>query len=466
MKEEQHCFSVGNAQCGKDNADLVRGTFGTLLNEEMKAVGDAKALKIWLHNNGEEGGGGGEGVYRWDDVKVTFGDHEEDVYNLANYHFYRQLPIELWIAGDLKWIAAAFGKENSSGHWCPWCLRSPKEWSGGDQDNYEGPYWDIWLLEEFAEGVSSGRLKSSAQRKGVVGKPVIDYVGPGKIAFPILHATLGFGNDWLKSFIKEMQAISEAYTTEYMVAEEVMGLTAAALEVAVQRLREYRGQVRDFVRESKKALRRKGANALGDVQRQMLTVDLEKIETEIARLQEDVDSCKESREASKETFEREAAKDENSKAFGQPIRKAIEQILKKHGIDKGAAFGGDIQGNACRKLMEKAGAIVDEVKQYMTLPETAATRVVGTEQEILDRCDLYSNLLTAFDGCISGLRTKRYHVTDEIVDQTERYVKKVMELSRYLGLSVTPKQATLFGVPCGLSSTKTSRVCRFGRGCG
>ena len=89
--------------------------------------------------------------------------------------------------------------------------------------------------------------------------------------------------------------------------------------------------------------------------------------------------------------------------------------------------------------MEKAGAIVDEVKQYMTLPETAATRVVGTEQEILDRCDLYSNLLTAFDGCISGLRTKRYHVTDEIVDQTERYVKKVMELSRYLGLSVTPK---------------------------
>ena len=176
---------------------------------------------------GRRGGGGGEGGYRWDDVKVTFGDHEEDVYNLANYHFYRQLPIELWIAGDLKWIAAAFGKENSSGHWCPWCLRSPKEWSGGDQDNYEGPYWDIRLLEEFAEGVSSGRLKSSAQRKGVVGKPVIDYVSPGKIAFPILHATLGFGNDWLKSFIKEMQAISEAYTTEYMVAEEVMGLTAA-----------------------------------------------------------------------------------------------------------------------------------------------------------------------------------------------------------------------------------------------
>ena len=54
-REEQHCFSVGNAQCGKDNADLVRGTFGMLLNEEMKAIRDAKVLKIWLYN--KNGGG-------------------------------------------------------------------------------------------------------------------------------------------------------------------------------------------------------------------------------------------------------------------------------------------------------------------------------------------------------------------------------------------------------------------------
>ena len=441
MQDEQHCFSVGNAQCGKDNADLVRGTFGTLLNEEMKAVGNAKGLKIWLHNNGEGGGGrGGAGAGRWDDAKVTFGNHEEEVDELANFSFFREVTIDLWVAGDLKWIAAAFGKENSSGHWCPWCLKSPKEWSGGDgENNNDGPFWSLQLLEEFAEGVSSGRLKSSAQRKGVVSKPVIDYVGPEKIAFPILHTTLGFGNDWLKSFIKEMQAISEAYTMEYMEAEEALGVSVVALEVAVQRLREYRAQVRDFVKDSKKALRRKGTNALGDVQRQALLADLDKIDVEIARLQEEVDSCKESRESSREVFDREAGKDANSKAYGQPIRKAIEDILKKHGIDKGAAFGGDLQGNACRKLMEKATTIVDEVKNYMTLPETAATRVVGTDQEIRERCELYANLLTAFDGCISGLRTKRFRVTDAIVDQTERYVRKVMELCRYLGFSITPK---------------------------
>ena len=89
--------------------------------------------------------------------------------------------------------------------------------------------------------------------------------------------------------------------------------------------------------------------------------------------------------------------------------------------------------------MEKASIIIDEVKDYMMFLETAATRIVGSDQEIRERCDLYCDLLTAFDGCISGLRTKRFHVTDTIVEQTEIYVKKIMELSRYLTFSITPK---------------------------
>ena len=388
-------------------------------------------------------GGGGVGVGSfdqvvWENAKVTIGEHEEEGGILTDYFVYKEMPVELWVAGDLKWIAAAYGKENSSGHWCPWCLKSAKEWSEPNQEN-NGPFWTQELLCEFAEGVRCGRLKSSSERKGVVSDAAIDYVGPEKIAFPILHATLGFGNDWLKSFIKEMQAASEAYTAEYMVAEEELGKAIEELESAVQRLREYKAQVRDFVKESKKALRRRGANGLGPVQKQLLITDLEKIDLEVARLQEMVDSYKIAREAAKEAFNSEAARDANSKAFGQPIRKGIEEILKKHGIDKGAAFGGDLQGNACRKLMQKATAIVDEVKNFMLMPETAATRVVGTDDDIIERCDLYGKLLTAFDGCISGLRTKRFHVTDSIVLQTEAYVRKVMELSRYLGFSITPK---------------------------
>ena len=439
VREEQHCFSVGNAQCSKDNAEIVKGTFGTALNNEMKAIREAKQVKVWLQrSDDEEGAGDDEGGRSWDEAKVTIGEQEEDGELINDYFVYRELPIDLWVAGDLKWLAAAYGKENSSGHWCPWCLKSAREWSGANQEN-NGPFWTLELLCDFADGVRSGRLKSSSERRGVVSEAAIDYVGPEKIAFPILHATLGFGNDWLKSFTKEMQAASEAYTAEYLLAEEELGKAVDELDASVQRLREYRSQVRDFVRDSKRALRRRGANALGQVQKDLLTTDLQKIDLEVVRLQEIVNSCKVAREGAKEAFDLEAGRDANSKAYGQPIRKGIEEILKKHGIDKGAAFGGDLQGNACRRLMQNANVIVEEVKAFMTMPETAATRVVGSDDDIRERCDLYAKLLTAFDGCISGLRTKRFHVTEDIVQQTDGYVKKVMELSRYLGFSITPK---------------------------
>ena len=193
------------------------------------------------------------------------------------------------------------------------------------------------------------------------------------------------------------------------------------------------------MKEARKALRRRGANSPSQVQQEMVRSDLVRMESEIDKLQEEVDSCKVAKEVSKEIFEREASKDENSKAYGQPIRKKIEEILKNHRVDKGAAFGGKLQGNACRRLMADARLIVEEIKEYMCLPETSTTIIVGTNAEILNRCDIYCQLLVAMDGCISGLHTKRFQVSDAIIETTEKYVKKVMELCRFLGFSITPK---------------------------
>ena len=423
----------------------MKGTFGTILNEEMKVL---KEIKIWLSNEEDaEGGGGkdkgGRGQGRngkWNDVRVTFGEEEEGAGELlTEYSFYKAVPVELWVSGDLKWLAAAYGKENSSGHWCPWCLKSSKQWSEPNANIGEGPFWTQQLLSEYAEGVRSGRLKTSSERRGVVCEAVIDYVGPEKIVFPILHCMLGFGNDWLKSFIKEMQSSSEAYTDAYIKAEEALGKAVNDLDFAVQRLREYKAQIRDFVKESKKALRRRGGNAIGAVQAQILKNDLEKIDGDVNRLQGVVDLCKEGREAAREAFEKEVADEANGKAYGQPVRKGIEEILRNYGIDKGAAFGGDLQGNAVRKLMGKASTIIEEVKKFMLLQETLESRQIGTAEQIVERCNMYGRLLTAFDACISGLRTKRFHVTDLIVEQTEAYVKQVMRLCRLLGFNITPK---------------------------
>ena len=227
--EEQHCFSVSNAQCSKDNCDIVKGTFGRILNDEMKTIGNARYIRIWLPEGPVLGNGNCE--HDWSNAMVTFaGEHELESENVTNtLTLFTKILVDLWMSGDLKWIAAAYGKENSSGHWCPCCLKGAKQWSPAPPTNVgedivnTGPYWTLELLREYAEGVASGRLKKSSERNGVFAEPAIDYVGPDKIVFPVLHATFGLANNWLKSFIKEMQAASEAYTTEYLEAEEAMG---------------------------------------------------------------------------------------------------------------------------------------------------------------------------------------------------------------------------------------------------
>ena len=80
-----------------------------------------------------------------------------------------------------------------------------------------------------------------------------------------------------------MQAASEAYTTDYLEAEEAMGIANEAKDIAVRTLREYKAQVRESLKESRKALWRSGANSLGQVQRDLVQGDIGRIESEIER---------------------------------------------------------------------------------------------------------------------------------------------------------------------------------------
>ena len=65
--------------------------------------------------------------------------------------------------------------------------------------------------------------------------------------------------------------------------------------------------------------------------------------------------------ASKAALKSEKAADTNSRRYGQPVQAAIEQIMKKHGIDKAAFHGGDLQGPSCRTLMIKRKKILNDV---------------------------------------------------------------------------------------------------------
>ena len=66
-------------------------------------------------------------------------------------------------------------------------------------------------------------------------------------------------------------------------------------------------------------------------------------------------------------FEEEAAKPENPKVEGQTVRAGMEGIIKDNGIDFGAFWAGDIQGNGCWKLMSCGGDITKSMMEFLQI---------------------------------------------------------------------------------------------------
>jgi hypothetical protein len=81
-------------------------------------------------------------------------------------------------------------------------------------------------------------------------------------------------------------------------------------------------------------------------------------------------------------------------------------------IDRATMFGGTIEGNGARNLMENADAIINEMEEHAL---DAPTRFAGTDDEIRHVGETHQKLLHLLDGYFSCLRTKRFHLTLEIV---------------------------------------------------
>jgi hypothetical protein len=110
--------------------------------------------------------------------------------------------------------------------------------------------------------------------------------------------------------------------------------------------------------------------------------------------------------------------------------------LKKNGIDRAAMFGGTIEGNGARKLMENADAIIQEMEQHVL---EATTRFAGTDEQIRHVGSAHRHLLHSLDGYFSSLRTKRFHLTPAILQKGKEFRDRILALERYLGMSVTTK---------------------------
>jgi hypothetical protein len=66
-------------------------------------------------------------------------------------------------------------------------------------------------------------------------------------------------------------------------------------------------------------------------------------------------------------------------------------------------------------------------------------RVAGTDEEIADMCEKHHQLFICWDGYFSGLRTKRFHLTDAIAKKTKEFLLRSVLLERHLGMSIHQK---------------------------
>jgi hypothetical protein len=155
----------------------------------------------------------------------------------------------------------------------------------------------------------------------------------------------------------------------------------------------------------------------------------------------DCQKAKTERDEAKQDFAKEESLAENSKATGQPLRFAIEQILKdKGGIDFAEFHGRAMQGPACRSLMGKRDAIFAEIVRHV-IDLAPESKNEPDDNVTIAMLDVHRRLLGHVDACISFLKSERFTVDKDGVEheQAEAHRDRFVNLWRHLGISETPK---------------------------
>jgi hypothetical protein len=172
-------------------------------------------------------------------------------------------------------------------------------------------------------------------------------------------------------------------------------------------------------------------------EQEILLLELEEMDEERENLKNIVQSDKDFVATAKRKLGDAKKDDRNSKSMGQPLRSQFDDVLYKHGIDRSGMFGGAIDGNACRRLMANADAIVSEFLQIALASES---KVAGISDDLIRSvCRYHLLYLHSLDGFLSCILTPRFQLTVEIGNKTEEYSEICLKIERYLGLSITPK---------------------------
>ncbi len=127
----------------------------------------------------------------------------------ANAPAKKNIPINLFVAGDILFYNMVIGKEGMSGWWCSYCKLFKNNWQ--QVAHVRGEPWTIATLTTHAEQIANQQINTKDIRAvgGVRGEPVFNTIPLKHFITLVLHLTIGKGTNVLENFVAELQAAAE-----------------------------------------------------------------------------------------------------------------------------------------------------------------------------------------------------------------------------------------------------------------
>jgi hypothetical protein len=429
-------FPIGEIEIAKDNSEILENTLFGPFNEGIDRM-----------TNGETC----TGVDPDGTVKI-FQSLEGVLYakfSLAgkkneNDELLQEIPFRVFMTGDLAFYAICHGKENSTSHWCPWCMLSHASWQ--EVGHQLGELWDLDKISDVADHVNA--TAELTREKGVTTMALIWTIEVDRYVCPPLHMLLGAGNTILSDYIgwvdkrdglerlpQSLLAARANYTeavTEVQDFKEEQTVWVQLVGPQLAQLRIERNGLVSFVKRA--TISEEERNGALE-QKAVVAQQIKELVQDKKEIDESLRYVRDAARAQKKELE---AEEKEYPMASRAIRAVIEQdYLKPNGVDRAAHHGGDLTGPSVRNLMSKADLIFGGIKAFL-LSKTS----VALEAEIVSRCDRTAACLTLFDGLFSSIYKTTEQVNDDVegtMAEARDFSIKAMACWRSLGLSVTLK---------------------------
>jgi hypothetical protein len=411
--EFQDTFLVASAECAKDKEEILANTFMPLVNSGFEQLVQSTVLKVFSSEQ--------------DGEKKCYGRLEsEQPHDATDTVAYAPIPMECFVSADIAQYFMNQGREAFSSKWCPYCDLSHKQWQL--KGHTKGALWTNKRLSDHAKCVHD--KMTPLQRKGVAKEPMFTAIDVPNTIPPRLHIMLGAGNGINKNIIAELQAACEKWSTRYVELESLKTRLSHDFKTLRVKINECQDQDKKRIKQlaGKEA---QGAITIEETTEKAVLIKKHEL------LQRYIKEDKEALVETAKEMEKVRQLPENNKVDGQPVKAAVEDMLKTKGIDGGVYFGGDLQGGAIQKYMALRSEINSDIKRLVLL--LPAEQKVIKENHVWDILDAHERLLGHLDGFLSICRVKRFHLTETHLTHAVQHRDNIMDGWRALGLSVTTK---------------------------